>query len=84
MQDKNDLELIVFPNPASNSITIFNSKSLLRGDIKIYSLNGQLILKQKVTGNSYSLPTNTIDNGIYFIEVGSSDGVYRQKLIIHH
>ena len=83
VQDKNDPNMIVFPNPAGNSITIFNSKRLLRGDIRIYSLNGQLILKQKVTGNRYSLPTNTIDNGIYFIEISSTDGVYRQKLIIH-
>ena len=66
------------PHPAKESIQIE-----LNADLKsysIYSLNGQLI-EEKMNSNS-TISTAHLEKGIYILEVNSSKGILRRKMII--
>ena len=84
IRDKNDPEITVFPNPVNHSLSILCEKELPGADIKIYSMNGQLVLHQKAAGNKIVLNTEAIHSGIYLLELKSVDKIFRQKIIVNH
>ncbi len=70
--DKNNL--IVYPNPVKNDITL-NFQSILTGcTIKIMDINGR-VLSTKKTDNSLLQKINTqfLSQGLYFLHVNSDD-----------
>lgn len=77
--DLNDL--VVFPNPASNKVTLkFNSKEKIL-DITLYDYSGKLIfIKNKINETEVSISTNNQPSGIYFIEVKTTQGITYRKL----
>jgi hypothetical protein len=64
-------EVHLFPNPASNSITI-NTSEMLGESVKIYDVNGQLLFQQTVNSNSMSVDISALSSGLYFVQVSSS------------
>ncbi len=66
-------QVLVYPNPASNTINVscnfINNKTI----INIYDATGRLVLQQPcANGNQIqSLDMQNIESGMYFIEVGS-------------
>lgn len=61
----------LFPNPASNSITI-NTSEMLGESVKIYDVSGQLLFQQTVNSNSMSVDISALSSGLYFVQVSSS------------
>lgn len=61
---KNDSYLKVYPNPASTSITIAQTK-LKNGTLLIYDLQGRLITKEELTENISTISTQKLENGMY-------------------
>lgn len=63
-RDLKDIELLVFPNPATNFIDFKGSNTV--SPFKVYAVNGELALSGTING-----PVNisTLRNGIYFIEI---------------
>lgn len=69
----------LYPNPASNQLTI---KALPPYVLTITNIKGQIILKQNINESQFTIPTETFDNGTYFVRLFGNNSVITQKLII--
>lgn len=77
--------LTIFPNPASDYFTIETSEMLESAVLKITDLNGRVILEDKLTRlQSHTINSSHLQNGMYFITVGSGNNSQEQisKIII--
>ncbi len=78
----NDKEetFVIYPNPVQNTLHI-NAQSELES-IKVFSASGKLMMqKQLSTVKGYSLNVSTLGTGIYFIQVGSRQGISIRQII---
>lgn len=65
--DDNLLHIKVFPNPAQEMIYI---EGLNEGEIiRLFSLDGQLLISQIANASSTAISVNSLSNGIYLIQV---------------
>jgi len=78
-------ELKIFPNPASNIITVqlpvtFNSP----GTLAIYNNFGEPVLRMEISGlnNSFAIDVSNFINGIYFLSINSNSTTISTKLIV--
>jgi hypothetical protein len=75
----------VFPNPASNLISI-QSISLLTNDFKIEVINelGKTVITQAFPQGSttYNFETKSLNNGIYFFKISDKNSSRTFKTII--
>lgn len=62
---KNDMYLKVYPNPASNVITITQT-SLKEGTISVFNLQGKLEFEETLSSTTNTISTEKLSNGIYF------------------
>jgi len=64
----------VFPNPATNSITITGFTAATQSTIKMYNMSGQQVLQQNVSAGSgsFSVQVQELPSGIYVIQLHSS------------
>lgn len=76
-----EYDYLLFPNPASNNVTISNVKD---ARILLFSLNGKLIQEFYSHFNEYQFEVSILDNGIYFIELLKGKELQREMLIIQH
>lgn len=72
-------QAVVFPNPASDCINFKTSLDI--NNIEIYSLLGQFVMNVKEVHNSINI--SFLDNGVYFLKIHTTDGVFTQKLVKH-
>jgi hypothetical protein len=71
----------VFPNPASNFVTI-NTDLQTAFDIEVYNTLGQLIYtKQNITADNLRLDINTYNSGLLFIKITSQNNQFIYKLL---
>lgn len=83
-QTKNTLG--VFPNPATNSITITGFNVANQSSVKMYNISGQQVLQQKVPAGSgsFSVQVQELPSGIYVIQLQSSGNTPMfGKVVIH-
>lgn len=75
---------LVFPNPASDHLTIQTSLDLNHADVlmTVYDLYGRLVMSKKGSGIRESQDISTLTNGIYIIELKSMGRAFRSKLLI--
>ncbi|MBP6431553.1 MAG: T9SS type A sorting domain-containing protein [Ferruginibacter sp.] len=75
----NPSSIQVFPNPTTDRITISGLKG--SNTIKLTSVDGRLLLQQKSTNQSVTLPLNQFAAGTYIVEI--DDGVINtvQKVV---
>jgi hypothetical protein len=85
-EQTNNLQLTIYPNPTSNTITIetnFNERTDIL--ISVYSSLGQLLYKsksQKVSGQfKQTLNLSAFSQGIYFVNVNTDKQLYSSKVI---
>lgn len=76
----------VFPNPATESVTLRCENSLELGvlDFRILSVSGEVVQTQPVdfsNGNQVTIPLTDLQSGVYFVEL-VKNGVSTQKMII--
>lgn len=72
----------VFPNPSNNIIYFENSvfeNSVAQ--VKIYSLDGQLIESLTVNESEPKVDISSLTNGIYLLEVKSGKNSFKQKIM---
>jgi hypothetical protein len=72
----NSLQLVIYPNPANNLINMATTQDIT--EIKLFDVLGNNILstKEKV------IDVSNLAEGIYFIEVQTSEGVLTKKIIV--
>lgn len=82
-------EISVYPNPAIDKISIkFNSLTEINGDInaEIFDIHGKLKFKQNYSSlednKSIDIYLNDLNQGMYLIQISSSDKVLGKKRFI--
>lgn len=77
-----DTNFIVYPNPASEFISISNSKNILVKTIKIVDLNGRVV-KQLDYNNVTNIQINVseLTSGVYFMTINSDQGTTTKKIV---
>ena len=73
----------IYPNPALDqftlSIEIKNNEDLT---LKIYDVIGKLISTEKIHQNDQKINVDKLNNGVYWIEVQSSNWTEKEQLLI--
>ncbi|MBP6301984.1 MAG: serine hydrolase [Bacteroidia bacterium] len=77
----NQLGLSVYPNPASELINIYTFYSSERM-LNFYTALGSLVRTEKMNASPQQINISSLPIGIYLIEIISTNGTERQKLII--
>jgi len=77
---KPEIEISIYPNPANDKITITGYYGLKIETVCIYNLLGKRLLQINKIGENIDI--STLGQGIYIIELISSELKVRQKLII--
>ncbi len=83
LQVSENLDLVLFPNPANAYLSIKSSqKQSVR--LNIININGELVLEKTITTPS-QLNISQLPNGIYIVKAESDKGIsITQKLIVYH
>jgi len=78
--EETDNTMSIYPNPASESITI-SSDNIIKY-LEIYNPLGQKVYQTKVNAKSKSIDINSLSKGIYIIGVNTDKGYVKKKIIV--
>lgn len=80
LPENNELKnLILFPNPVTNSLNIGASQPIL--SYKMYDALGHLLYESKQNSNTLKTDWSSYPKGIYFISVSNETGYSTKKII---
>lgn len=79
---KDELRLRIYPNPASNIITIETSQ-FISGTITMRNILGNVVAHQKISDKKTTLNIMGLKPGIYFLNVNTGKMTKIQKVIIN-
>jgi len=81
---KDNKTINIFPNPASEIITIENTNALEQTYlVSIENVQGQEVLRKKINfAETHSIDIRSLSNGVYMVTIKSKDLIKYQKLII--
>ena len=68
----------IYPNPASEYITVYRDDSVMLESVAVYSLAGEQLLESQ----SGQLNVSGLSDGVYLVKVESADGGYFTKKMI--
>ena len=72
----------LYPNPASDMVTIETDKQFSNSFLKIYNTAGSVLVNQKI-GNKYLLDVSAFPSGVYFAELSNAERTLRKRLILY-
>ncbi len=77
-----DNNLSVFPNPASEDITL-DLKEVSQYNISVFDINGRLLLKHEFYGSVANMSLKSLKDGFYLLKVSDGDALcFQEKLIV--
>lgn len=79
-----DISLSIYPNPATNKLSIKNSSYLDLKSASLYDISGRHIIEFDISNGSKLKTINleTVSSGVYFIIIASNEASTTRKLII--
>jgi len=81
IENKNIPEVEIYPNPVEGRLNIeINNPGY--SYLSVSSLTGQLILKERMDGNSHQLDLSSCQKGVYLITIRSDEYVTTKKILI--
>ena len=72
---------LIFPNPASEYVTI-QSQSSIEGKISVFNQLGAQLLSENISGNTKELHISNLPKGLYFVTISSENRKVTKKLIV--
>jgi plastocyanin len=75
------LKFEMFPNPASNKVSIQLPSGAENATVEFYDSLGRLALSKKVTRINNQMDVNILSKGIYILKVFTADQIGSQKFI---
>lgn len=72
--------LKLYPNPVRNSFQI-NSSDINFSNLKIYSIQGQLIFESNDIDNNSSIDISTLSSGLYYLQLTSEKSTSKIRII---
>lgn len=80
----NSLAVSVFPNPASNDVTIAFANSNTAYSIVLTDISGRTVKSANTKEATYTLERNNLTSGVYFLHVSNAQGESSiQKIIFY-
>jgi beta-glucanase (GH16 family) len=73
--------LVLFPNPASDELTLKSNGTLLGANVKISSLIGQELDSFQLNTDEKTLNLSHYQSGVYILKVDSQEGIQSYKFI---
>ncbi|MFA5640192.1 MAG: T9SS type A sorting domain-containing protein, partial [Bacteroidales bacterium] len=73
-------DLILFPNPTSDQLTIQCNKAVME-EITVVDLVGKVVLKQSIRAKECILDLRPLHKGLYFIRIQCDDALLTEKII---
>jgi hypothetical protein len=80
-KDRIDKLLEIFPNPASNRLSIY-FPTRGSGQIAIFDLSGKMLLNENYLGEQLQVDVSSFRSGMYLIRVGDDDKVAVKKFVV--
>ena len=74
--------LKLYPNPFHTELTIETTPEFLSGQLKIYSIHGQLLHQQTIEQTGFSIPTQSFPSGVYYLQIISKEGKQHYRKIV--
>ena len=72
---------LIYPNPASDYLTLKFAQNTSKAEIKIYNLLGELKSTSRKSSTESVIDISDLSNGVYIIEVATEKNITRQKFI---
>jgi hypothetical protein len=72
---------MVYPNPATDSISVTLSNGLNTGNFILYTLLGQKVMEEKVTKESFIISMKSVIKGTYLYKI-ESNGLSKSGKIV--
>ncbi len=74
----------VYPNPASETVSISNNNSLKGAQVQLVDMLGRIVLEENITSNNnqYSLNIANVKPGSYLVIIKNKETYSRNKLVI--
>jgi hypothetical protein len=69
----------LFPNPSESSFQL-NVGTVNSFELFVYSISGQLLESQRVSGNATTFGSN-LSSGLYVVKVVSNEGTFQSQVI---
>ena len=73
-------KISIYPNPAANWLTI-KSFNLQDAKVKIFDINGRLIVSEILNGNSNSLNVENLQTGTYILKIEDKNKVQTKRFV---
>ncbi len=73
-------QLIIFPNPANNEVTIKTSQVEKESTLSIYNINGQELLKQQINRGISHIDISNLTSGFYIVKLVNNNLVETAKI----
>jgi len=80
-----DVDFNIYPNPASDMVTIDFSQQATDGDnaaINIFNLNGQCVMNLPCSGKKTNISISDLREGVYIVQVSNSKINESKRLVI--
>ncbi len=73
-----DINLSLYPNPARNILTIESNYAITA--VRMIDMLGQLVYDVNVDDLRHEIDVNAFNNGIYFVQISTSRGIYTHRI----
>jgi len=82
-QEKTGQEIILYPNPVAERLTVLLMNPLTEMHIMIYDLQGRVVMQTKASGRRIVIPVTGLPTGLYFIHIQSGNKVLIKKFAVN-
>ena len=81
VKKQQESKLSLYPNPATDKITIETAATSLPANLSILSLTSQRLITSQITEPKTQIDINNLPSGVYFVRVTNDKTVEVEKII---
>lgn len=81
VNDVSNLDLTIYPNPATDIINI-RSESTFKGKLEVHSMSGQLLKSMVLDSNESQVQVDDLQKGTYLLSFTQNHLIYKKIIII--
>ena len=74
----------VYPNPVSQTLNVSFSNFGQNTEVKILDATGNLLMTKTVSEKNLQIPIHHLSNGIYFLSIQTSSGIFHKSFAVQH
>jgi hypothetical protein len=75
------LSFSIFPNPATDYLTVELPENNSKSEIKLFNMLGELVYASRVIKQKTNIDISTFASGVYIIQIVTGNNISRQKFI---